>query len=61
VSTLLEKALTLWRALGDDGGLAFTLHMLGLVAVLRRDHDRAMACHEESLALARKSGNEADI
>jgi DNA-binding CsgD family transcriptional regulator len=35
--------------------------MLGLVAIVQRDHDRAIARHEESLALARKAGNEVGI
>jgi non-specific serine/threonine protein kinase len=47
--------------LGDDWGLAYALYMLGLVAVIQRDYNRALARHEESLALARKSGNDVGI
>jgi ATP/maltotriose-dependent transcriptional regulator MalT len=56
--TLLEEAMTLERASGDTAGFARSISMLGLVAVVRHDHERAATLCEESLALARNAGDD---
>lgn len=55
----LEEALALYRALGDDQGVASASQMLGSIARERGDYARSEALHEESLAIWRKLGDEA--
>jgi predicted ATPase/DNA-binding SARP family transcriptional activator len=55
----LEEALALYRALGDDWGVASASQMLGSIARERGEYARSEALHEESLALWRKLGDEA--
>jgi len=54
--TLLVEAEALTRELGDDGGLAWVLHMVGLTAAERDDLAEARTRLEESLALNRRLG-----
>jgi DNA-binding CsgD family transcriptional regulator len=51
VARLLEETLAVDRRLGDKGGMAHALRMLGLTAWARGDLDQAAARLEESLAL----------
>jgi predicted ATPase/class 3 adenylate cyclase len=46
--------LTILRAHGDRGGLAYQLNELGLVLSAQGEHARASAVHEESLSLWRE-------
>jgi tetratricopeptide (TPR) repeat protein len=57
-STLIEQAVTLYRASEEDtAGLTRSLSALGMVAMVRSDYERAAALHEESLALARTASD----
>jgi len=49
----------LWRALGDEAGVATSLNGQGLVAFDQGDFDRARSLHEESLAIRSRLGDEA--
>jgi non-specific serine/threonine protein kinase len=53
--TRLEESLTLWRALGDKEGIAYTLQVL---AGITDDPARATALCEESVALFQELGNQ---
>jgi tetratricopeptide (TPR) repeat protein len=57
--TLLEDALALARARGGDVAVSRALNDVGLVAVDRGDRLRALEAFEESLALARRTGDPA--
>jgi DNA-binding NarL/FixJ family response regulator len=57
----IEEAVTLQRASGDAGGLARSLVILALVAVVRHDYKQAALLHEESLGLARGAGDDLAI
>jgi non-specific serine/threonine protein kinase len=48
-----EESLTLWRALGDEQGIARSLTFVGEVALRRGELARARALLDESLALYR--------
>ena len=54
--SLLEEALV-WRALGDQRGIATSLNHLGLVADDQGDYARASSLHEQSLEIARALGD----
>ncbi|MDC0677371.1 protein kinase domain-containing protein [Sorangium atrum] len=54
---LLERGATLYRELGDEGGLASVIQILGSVAREQGDYERALALHGESLALATRRGD----
>ncbi len=56
-TSLLEESLALWRTLGDQQRLAFTLSSLGIGAQRQGDYAQAAARFEESLALARAGGD----
>lgn len=56
-----EEALPLWRALGDQAGVARCLNVLGGCAVLLGDLDLAAGRLEEALALRRELGDEPGI
>ena len=58
---LCEESLALWRELGDTAGMAYTLHLLGIVACQRSELGRARSQFEESLALWRKVGDKNGI
>jgi predicted ATPase len=49
---VLEEALALFQALGDDGGGARTLNLLGVAAWRQGAYARAIALYEEALRLA---------
>jgi non-specific serine/threonine protein kinase len=54
---LLERGATLYRELGDEGGLASVIQILGSVAREQGDYERALTLHGESLALATRRGD----
>jgi len=55
--TLLEEALTLFRAEADRQGTITTLNFQGLVARDAGDYARAVRLHEEALSLARATND----
>jgi predicted ATPase/DNA-binding CsgD family transcriptional regulator len=54
---LCEESLALFRALGDQRGMAASLNGLGLIARASYDYAEAQALHEESLAILRALGD----
>ncbi len=54
---LAQDSLTLYRALGDDLGMAFSLYTLGGVHHYAGDHDHAISLLESSLRLFRQTRN----
>ena len=50
---LCEASLELWRAEGDQVGIASALNGLGLIAGFEGDYQASQAYHEEALALRR--------
>jgi non-specific serine/threonine protein kinase len=54
---LQEESLALRRELGDQQGIATSLHHLGLVAYSQGEYGRARALQEEALALFRELGD----
>src|SRR5829696_4729372 len=54
---LHRKALALYRGLGDEGGVAFSLNCLGAQHMEKGDHERAAPFLEEALALSRTIGD----
>src|SRR5262249_26348855 len=52
----IEKALALWRQVGDDRGVATGLHRLGNYLVSVGESERGMLLLEESVTLARTIG-----
>jgi len=50
----ITSAVARHRALGDEEGLASALYELGVVEMFRAQQDRAFACLEEGLELARR-------
>ncbi len=58
---LLEESLTLYRALGDDGGTIETLGWLGKSYFALGETDLAVPLYEERLELARQSASPADL
>ena len=57
VGSLLEEGLGLSKELGDPEALAYSLHLLGQVALDRGDIDMARSLAEESVVLWREMGN----
>ncbi len=55
--TQLEKALTLWREIGDQDEVASTLGDIGWSSFFEGDDPTALRRFEESLELHRKGGN----
>jgi len=56
-----EKSLALCRKLGDTGGIAYTLYVLGYIATYRGSLATARPLLEESLALYRKMGDKENV
>jgi eukaryotic-like serine/threonine-protein kinase len=54
----LDQALGVYRGVGDRGGTAWTLRILGLVLWTQGEHVRARAAHDEALATFRATGNQ---
>jgi hypothetical protein len=54
---LTEEAVTLLRGQGHKGGVEYALDNLGWAALLRGDHERAEALHEQSLVLCKELGD----
>ena len=55
-ATLHEESLSVQRALGDQRGVALSLHNLGRVAHYSGDFERAAALYDESLAIRASIG-----
>jgi len=60
-SALLERGLSLYRALDDKPGIISALGNLGALAQFRGDYARARALYEESLEMQRASGDRSKI
>jgi CHAT domain-containing protein/Tfp pilus assembly protein PilF len=54
-----EKALALWRSLGDRAGEGRVLTVLGSISVSRNIYNKATSYDEQALAIARELGNTA--
>jgi tetratricopeptide (TPR) repeat protein len=59
--TLLDQSLVLFRELGDDRGVAWTLHSLARAAAEQGDDTQATGLLEESVALFRRLGDTSGI
>jgi len=59
--TLYEEALSTWRQLGVQRGVAAALGNLGMVALDQGHYTAAMARHEQSLAIWRELGDRQGI
>ncbi|HUS13610.1 MAG TPA: tetratricopeptide repeat protein [Chloroflexia bacterium] len=57
-AAVFEVSLRLRREVGDEPGIAESLHSLGLLASIQGDYGRARLYFEESLALARGIGDQ---
>jgi predicted ATPase/class 3 adenylate cyclase len=57
----LEESLALYRALGDQTGIASVLNGLGIAAYAQGDYARAAALQDENLVLARAGGDQRAI
>lgn len=55
---LHQKALDLYRQLGDKEGIAFSINNLGTQALHQRAFEQARTFFQEGLALAREQGNQ---
>jgi len=55
---LLEESLALYRATGDENGIAACLCDLGWLALFRGDYQKVTMCLEDSIARSRDSGDE---
>ena len=58
---LFDQSLTLYRELGDKGGVAHSLIMLGFVALNQGDYDLVIARGQEGLNLAREVGDKGGV
>src|SRR6266566_3713416 len=58
---LCEESLAIRRGLVDKGGIAHTLTILGRIALIQGDVERAPACYQESLALRQETGEKEGI
>ena len=56
--TVAEQALVLYRAVGDEVGIAHALGQLGRFALFRHEYVRAGSLLEESVALLKDLGNQ---
>jgi tetratricopeptide (TPR) repeat protein len=54
----LDSASAIYRELGDEEGVVYSLADLGWIAGAQGDHERATALGEESLAHARRTGDD---
>ena len=53
-----QEALVLYRGLEDRRGIATSLYDIGWVEIMQGDDEQAAPLVDESLAMARESGNE---
>lgn len=60
-ATFHEKALAIWRRLGDTRGLGASLHGVGDTALWQGDSALARATYDEGLALAKTEGTGEDV
>ena len=58
---LCEKALGIWRELGNREGIAASLNQLGNVAQVQGDYGAAQALYEEALGIRRELGDRVGI
>ena len=58
---LMEESLTIYRALGDEVGIARSLNQLGNVALLQGNYVSARSLYEDGLMLRREMGDRAGI
>lgn len=56
-NTAHEAALTLYRSIGDQAGIAACLNNLGNIARARKDYQRALQLYEESLVIHQRQNN----
>ncbi|HET7641501.1 MAG TPA: tetratricopeptide repeat protein, partial [Ktedonobacteraceae bacterium] len=56
-----RESLLLFQELGDTHGIAYSLHMLGLIAQRRSDYQAARSRHEEALQLFREMNDKEGI
>jgi predicted ATPase/DNA-binding CsgD family transcriptional regulator len=54
---IYQQSLEMYRALGDDSGVAIALSGLGTVALWRGEYDLGHSLFRESLAIGRRVGN----
>jgi tetratricopeptide (TPR) repeat protein len=59
--SLYEEALSIWRELDGQRGIAAALGNLGMVSGDQGDYSAAIARHEESVAIWRELGDQTGI
>ncbi len=52
-----ERAVALWREIGDDGELSISLNSLGIMLQMLGRYDEARGTHEEALSIRRRIGD----
>ena len=57
----LEESVTVYRALGNEKGMANALLLLGIAAYRQSNYDRAVTLLDQSTALSRSSGDKATM
>jgi predicted ATPase/DNA-binding NarL/FixJ family response regulator len=55
--SIYEQSLEMFRALGDDRGVATTLHGLGSTTMWQGEYDLSLSLFEEGLAMGRRLGD----
>lgn len=58
---LCQQALTIFERLGNEDGMAISIHQLGIVAIDRGDLAEAERRYQESLAIDERLGNQAGV
>jgi predicted ATPase/DNA-binding CsgD family transcriptional regulator/DNA-binding XRE family transcriptional regulator len=60
-ATFHDRALGIWRRLGDTSGLVASLHGVGDTALWQGDVGAARAAYDEGLSIARSQGTSEDV
>jgi predicted ATPase/DNA-binding CsgD family transcriptional regulator/DNA-binding XRE family transcriptional regulator len=60
-ATFHDRALGIWRRIGDTSGLVASLHGVGDTALWEGDVGAARAAYEEGLSIARSQGTSEDV
>src|SRR5688500_11079020 len=60
-ATFHDRALGIWRRLGDTSGLVASLHGVGDAALWQGDVGAARAAYDEGLSIARSQGTSEDV